>query len=209
MVGGNRINYPGKVATPTAEMLVAKFLFNSVISTHGARFMTMDIANFYLMTPLKRPEFVKIKLRDIPEEIIVEYKLRDLATADGNVYIKGTKGMYGLPHAGLLANEQLETRLNKHGYWHSKLVPGLWKHNTRPIHYTLVVDDFEVKYTRQRQEDVNHLKTVLECDYTVTADWTGRRYIGITLDWDYGRRRVHLSMPNYVKKALQLFQHKV
>ncbi len=48
--------------------------------------MTMDIANFYLMTPLKRPEYVKIKLRDIPEEIIIEYKLRDLATPDGNIH---------------------------------------------------------------------------------------------------------------------------
>ena len=63
VVGGNRINYPGKVATPTDEMLVAKLLFNSLISTHGARFMTMDIANFYLMTPLKFPEYVKIKLQ--------------------------------------------------------------------------------------------------------------------------------------------------
>ena len=52
-VGGDRINYPGAVATPTAEMLVAKMLFNSsVISTKGARFMTMDISNFYLNTPL-------------------------------------------------------------------------------------------------------------------------------------------------------------
>jgi hypothetical protein len=51
--GGDKINYPFEVATPTAEMLVAKILFNSVISTPGARFMTMDISNFYLMTPLK------------------------------------------------------------------------------------------------------------------------------------------------------------
>ena len=71
MVGVNRINYPDKVATPTAEMLVAKLLFNSVISTHGARFTTMDIANFYLMTPLKCPEYVKIKFIDILEEIIL------------------------------------------------------------------------------------------------------------------------------------------
>ena len=54
-IAGDRINYPGEVATPTADMLVAKILFNSVISTRGARFMTLDISNFYLMTPLKRP----------------------------------------------------------------------------------------------------------------------------------------------------------
>ena len=86
-------------------------------------------------------------------------------------------------------------------------MPGLRKHDTRPIHFTLVVDGFEVKYTRQ--EDVDHQKIVLERDYTVTADMTGKQYIGITLHWDYEQRRVHLSMPNYVKKALQLFQHKV
>jgi hypothetical protein len=71
--GGDKINYPFEVATPTAEMLVAKILFNSVISTPGTRFMTMDISNFYLMTPLKRPEFIRIKLGEVPEEIIKEY----------------------------------------------------------------------------------------------------------------------------------------
>ncbi len=58
IVGGNRINYSGKLATPTAEVQVAKMLFNSVISTKGARFMTMGISNFYLMTPLHRAEFI-------------------------------------------------------------------------------------------------------------------------------------------------------
>ncbi len=58
MIGGERINYPGKVATPTTEMLVAKMLFNSVISTKGAQFMTIDISNFYLMTPLHCAEFI-------------------------------------------------------------------------------------------------------------------------------------------------------
>ena len=32
-------------------------------------------------------------------------------------------------------------------------------------------------------------------------------YIGIKLDWDYVRRTVTLSMPNYVCKALHIFQH--
>ena len=43
VVGGDRINYLGEVATPTACMLVAKLIFNSVVSTKGAKFMTMDI----------------------------------------------------------------------------------------------------------------------------------------------------------------------
>ncbi len=69
-VGGNRINYPGKVATPIIEMLVDKLLINIVATTNGARFMTMDISNFYLMTPLKQPEYLRINLRDIPDEVI-------------------------------------------------------------------------------------------------------------------------------------------
>jgi hypothetical protein len=56
--GGDRINCPRKVATPTVEILVVKMLFNSVISTKGAHFMTMDISNFYLMTSLHCPEFI-------------------------------------------------------------------------------------------------------------------------------------------------------
>ena len=62
-MGGNRINYPEEVATATAVMMVAKILSNSVISTPGARFMTLDISNFYLMTPLKQPEIYQSQIR--------------------------------------------------------------------------------------------------------------------------------------------------
>jgi hypothetical protein len=94
-VGGDRIDYPREVATPTAEMLVAKMLFNSVISTKGARFMTMDIFNFYLMTPLHRPEFIWIKLTDIPNKVIKEYMLREIASKNVSIYIRAKRGMYG------------------------------------------------------------------------------------------------------------------
>jgi hypothetical protein len=77
--------------------------------------MTMDISIFYLNSPLPRPEFIKIKLSNIPEEIINEYNLREKATPSGSVYIMAFKGMYGLPQAKLIANELLESRLNKHG----------------------------------------------------------------------------------------------
>ena len=181
-VGGDRINYPGKVATPTVEMLVAKMLINSFISTKGAHFMTMDISNFYLMTPLHRPEFIRMKLNDIPDKLINEYTLKEKATLDGSIYIKVKQGMYGLPQSGLLANELLEKQLNKHGYRQSKLVPGLWRHNTGPVQFTLVVDNFRVKFVGE--EHANHLKQVLEEHYTLTCDWEGTRYIGIPLDWN-------------------------
>jgi hypothetical protein len=86
--GGDKINYPFEVATPTAEMLVAKVLFNSVISMPGARFMTMDVSNFYLMTPLKRLEYIHIRLSEVPEEIIQEYNLRDKVNAKGMIHMK-------------------------------------------------------------------------------------------------------------------------
>jgi hypothetical protein len=90
----------------------------------------MDISNFYLMTPLKRPEYIRIRLSEVPEEIIREYNLRNKVNTKGMIHMKVVRGMYRLPQAGLLANELLEKRLNKHGYRQSKLVPGLWKHYT-------------------------------------------------------------------------------
>ena len=205
VVGGDRINYPGEVATPTADMLVTKILLNSTISTRGAKFMTMDISNFYLNTPLARPEFIRLNISDIPQEIIEEYNLRDIAEDDGSIYLQANKGMYGLPHGGFIANELLEKRLNKAGYYQSKLVPGLWTHTTRPIAFTLVVDDFGVKYIGK--EHALHLKSVIEEHYKCSANWSGNRYIGITIDWDYANRKVHLSMPGYTEKALKQFQH--
>ena len=145
--------------------------------------MTIDISIFYLNSPLPRPEFVKIKINDIPEEIIKEYKLLDKVTPNGYVYNMATKGMYGLPQAGIIANELLEERLNKHGYRQSKLVPGLWKHDTRPIQFTLVLDGFGVNYVGE--EHVHHIQRVLKQHYDIKSDWSGQHYIGITLLWDY------------------------
>ena len=48
-------------------------------------------------------------------------------------------------------------------------IPGLWKHNSRPINFTLVVDDFGVKYSGK--DHALHLKAELETKYKVTIDW--------------------------------------
>ncbi len=155
-------------------------LFKSVISMKGARFMTIDISNFYLMAPLHCAKFIQIKLSDIPDEVIREYKLREKATNNGSIYIRAKRGMYGLPQTGLLANKLLKKRLNKHRYRQSKLVPGLWKHDTRLIQFTLVVNDFGVKYVGK--EHAQHLKNAPEEHHKLTCNRTGKHYIRITLD---------------------------
>ena len=72
-VGGDRINYPGDCGTKTADLLTVKLLLNSVISTKDAKFMTLDIANFYLCTPLTRKEYLRMKLADFPDSVIEHY----------------------------------------------------------------------------------------------------------------------------------------
>ena len=82
--------------------------------------------------------------------------------------------MYGLPQAGLLAQELLERRLEKYGYKQSKYTPGFWTHETRSICFTLVVDDFGVKYVGE--DNAKHLIQVLEEHYDISKDWPGTKY---------------------------------
>ena len=205
--GGNLIHYPDDVGTPTADLLLIKIFLNSVISTDGARFAMADLSNFYLCTPMPRPEFGRVKLSDIPEEIIVEYKLREIATPDEWVYFRADKTHYGLPQAGSLSHDLLEKRLNQEGYFKSLVVPGLWKHKTRNIQFVLVVDDFGIKYVKR--DDLDHLVAVLRRYYDVSVDIDGKEFVKIELDWDYKKREVHLSMEPYLQKALRQFDNVV
>ena len=85
-MGGNLINYPGDCGTSTADLLTVKLMFNSIISTPNAKFMTIDIKDFYLMTPMDRFEYLRMKLELFPQDIIEEYGLRDKVDTDGNVF---------------------------------------------------------------------------------------------------------------------------
>ncbi|KAL7481813.1 hypothetical protein ACHAW6_007491 [Cyclotella cf. meneghiniana] len=89
-------------------MLTIKILLNNVISTKGAKFMTIDIKDFYLCTPMEWPEFMQLKLADIPKDVVTHYKLHALQTSDGYVYIFIQKGVYGIPQAGIIAPKLLE-----------------------------------------------------------------------------------------------------
>jgi hypothetical protein len=125
----------------------------------------------------------------------------------GRVRIYGSNRcyIYGLSQSGYLANQDLIKNLAIYGYHPVKRTPGLWKHETRRTTFTLVVDDFGVQYFNK--EDADHLISSIEANYPVKTDWTGSKYIGIDLDWDYTKREVKLSMKGYVKEALKEYQH--
>ena len=204
-IGGDRLNYSGDASTKTADLITCKAMFNSVISTLEARFMTADIAAFYLGTPLDPAdyEYIKIHIRNIPQKMIDLYDLKP--DPDGFVYAEVRKGMYGLAQAGRIANDRLTKFLEPDGYVPVKHTPGLWKHKTRDIRFTLVVDDFGIKYTNRA--DAEHLISTLEKHYKVATDWTGAKYCGLTLDWNYALGWVDISMPGYVIRALYRFMH--
>ena len=95
------------------------------------------------------------------------------------MWIKIRKSIYGLPQSGKLANGYLRKIIAPHGYFEVKHTPGLWTHITRPIQSTLVVEYFDVKYTKQK--DAEHVLSVLEKEFTaVSTDWEGALYCGIT-----------------------------
>ena len=66
-VGGNLINFPVDVTTPTADLITAKLVFNSVLSKINAKFVCSDISNFYLNNPMNIYEYMKLPLYIIPE----------------------------------------------------------------------------------------------------------------------------------------------
>jgi hypothetical protein len=180
-VGGDRLDYSSHVATSTADITTFKILINSTLSTEDAAMMMMDIKNYYIGTPLPRFEYMKMFLSRFPEEIVQKYNLTALAI-DGWVYIEIRKGMYGLKQVGLLANQLLQTCLVLFGYYPARHTPGLWLHKTRPISFTLVVEDFAVKYVGKQHAE--HLR-----------------------NGDYKKRTCDIYMPGYVSNVLSKFQH--
>jgi hypothetical protein len=71
--------------------------------------------------------------------------------------------------------------------------------------FTLVVDNFAIKYTKK--EDAQHLIDALEKDYTISTNWDATKYIGLTIDWDYTKRKVYIHMTGYLAKEVKRFKH--
>ena len=122
-LGGNLIQYPGPKSTAIASLPVIKILINSVLSTPNAKFCSVDIKDFYLNTDLPQPEYISVPYNIIPPDIVADYKL-NTKVKNNTVYAKVNKGMYGLPQAGKLANDDLLAHLADGGYHPATYTPG-------------------------------------------------------------------------------------
>ena len=195
---------PIDCGTHTADLWTVKLLLNSMISTPGAKLTTLDLKDFYLNTPVERLEFLRIKIDHFPQDVVKHYSLNDLVYDNGYLMVSMQKGMDGLPHAVIIAQQLLKKCLKDKGYHQIKTTPGYWKHEWHPISFSLAVDDFGVKYVGEQH--ANHLLSVLREFYVVDKNENGDKYCDINLDWDYGKVKVHFSMPGYFSETLQCFR---
>ena len=111
--------------------------------------------------------------------------------------------MYGLPQTGKFSNDKLKLHLSNFGYEPAPINPGLWGHQMCPLQFSLVVNDFGVKY--ERQEDITHLLDSLKTIYKISEDWNVNLYCGFNLNWYYYKQEVLISMPSYVTESLHKF----
>ena len=177
-VGGNHLDLPGATTIHCASLTTTKCLLNSTISTLDDRFMTLYIKYFYYGTAMARYKYMKLALACIPEKIVDQYDLRSLGS-DGWVYLKIRKGMPGLKQYSRIANDCLKAHLAHFGFAPVPITPALWKHTTKPIIFSLVVDDFGVKYVGK--ENADHLIQTLQKLYTISIDCTGSLLCGLTI----------------------------
>ena len=116
---------------------------------------------------MERYEYMKISLAILPEEMIAQYNLPQLAS-NGWVYLEIRKGMPVLKQAGCIANDRLKIHLAKFGYSPVAQTPSLWKNSTKDISLSLVVGYFGVKYVGKDTAD--HLIQALKKLYTISID---------------------------------------
>ena len=164
-------------------MPTVKILFNAVVS-EDADFATLDLTDFYLGSRLPSPEYIKIYVHDYPESVLSDLGLADFVQLDKQqkrfVYFSINGGLYGLPQAGKIAQNDAIALLKASGF-HETATPCLFRHATRDITFCLVVDDYGVKYTSR--EDLDFLVDCLSAKYHVKVHPVATKHLGITINY--------------------------
>ncbi len=80
----------------------------------------------------------------------------------------------------------------------------LFMHRTNGVAFTLVVDNFLIKF--KQRSTAEHLLSAPRELYIITIDFSAKqKYVGITLDYNKKKRYIDMSIPGYVEKAIQRF----
>ena len=185
-------------------MTTFKILVNSTLSTPGAKWLGLDVNNYYLGTPMDNYEYMFIPINQIHRKslTIIIYT---------TLYIKA-KSMWkfavvctAFPKQESSPKNNFIHFLGSYSYSPVPHTPGLWCHQWRPITFCLVVNDFGVKYIGKEHAD--HVIQCLRNHYKeIEIVWAGKRFCGIQI-WDYTNRTCDLSMPVYVQQTVHKFQH--
>ena len=88
--------------------------------------------------------------------------------------------------SGIIAHDTLKKNIKPYGYAPAKITQRPRKEVYRDIKFTLVVDEFGIKY--RHRKDADHLISALQAKYEVNQDLTGGLYCGIKLKWNYKTR---------------------
>ena len=143
VAGGDFLYYPGDASSPDVCMLDAKLHINCIISdAHKcARYLGIDIKNFYLGTPMQYLQYIHFLPKMVPQEVWYDPRYKIHIATGSFMYLEIQSGMYGLKEAVFIAFDQLVCYLAPHGYEPAPCTPGLWRHTTRPITFTLCINN--------------------------------------------------------------------
>ena len=202
--GGNINDYDGPTTAYTASLPTVKILLNAVVSDPNSKFMTLDIGDFFLYGSSGRKEYMRIPLSHFTQEDMIKYDINKFIKPNAKTVLTEVNGnLYGLVNASLVAQKNLIELLNQNDFYETDTAQ-LYKHKFKNIEFTLIVDDFGVKYNDK--VDAEFLHHILLSRYEkVKVDWSGELYLGmsIKLDRNSTQHSISLSMPGYIPRLLQ------
>ena len=196
--GGNRMFYAGEKSTPIASIETIKMHWNSVMSTEGAKHVTIDLEDFFLKTHSLEHECVTIILSTMPSDFAAQCDLHEQVDESGCVRAKVSGRIHSLSQVGRLAYEDLKSHLSQHGCNPVEFIPGLWKHESNGISFALVVDDFGVK--SEDAMSLKHLIAALQDKCEITTNVNGNSCIEVALNWNPKASEKSYSMPGYLPR---------
>jgi hypothetical protein len=153
-IGGDRIDIDYEVGTNTAALRTVNALFHSIVSTHSF-LATIDIVDYYLGAILPSPESVRIDVSSISFPTLTKLGLLSfLRHSHGKPFLfcDVLKTVPGLLQPGLLSQLRLVSLFTQHGYSETS-IPLLFRHHTHSTAFSLVVDDFLVRYSHPSELD--------------------------------------------------------